>query len=102
DKLKVILQEQGTEGTALRVLAVPGEQGGVQYMLSMEKEPQDDDQVIQADGLQVLVDSFSAPFLEEATIDYIEDLMRAGFVISNPKYAGSGCACGGHCSCGGH
>ena len=102
EKLKGVLEEQGEKDSALRVIAVPGEHGGLQYMLSLEKEPQEDDTVLEEDGLKLLVDSFSAPFLDEATIDYVEELTHVGFVISNPKFAGGGCACGGNCACGGH
>jgi Fe-S cluster assembly iron-binding protein IscA len=67
------------------------------------------------EGMEFLLDSDSAPFLEEATIDYVEEFGgRVGFVINNPMYAGGsgGCGCGGGgcgcgsggggCGCGGH
>ena len=54
-------------------------------------------------GIQVVVDPDSAPLVAGSEIDYIEGLMRSGFVISNPNapQAEGGCACGGQCSCGG-
>ena len=83
----------GDAQSSLRVIAVPSEHGGVQYMMSLEKDGQKDDKVVTMDGLNFLVDSDSGPFLEEATIDYVEDFPRAGFVISNPAFAAAGCAC---------
>jgi Fe-S cluster assembly iron-binding protein IscA len=66
----------------------------------MEKEHQPDDTVLRMDGMEFLLDSDSAPFLEEATIDYVEEFGgRVGFVINNPMYAGGGCGSGG-CGCG--
>ena len=104
EKLKETMEEQGEEGS-LRIIAMPAETGGVQYMLTMEKESQPDDTVLQLDGLNFLMDSDSAPFLEEATIDYVENLGgRVGFVINNPMFATGGCGCGGGgggCGCGG-
>ena len=103
EKLKETMEEQGEVGS-LRVIAMPAETGGVQYMLTMEKESQPDDTVLQLDGLNFLMDSDSAPFLEEATIDYVENLGgRVGFVINNPMFAtGGGCGCGsGGCGSGG-
>ena len=101
EKLKDVLKENGDSDGSLRVIAVPSEGGGVQYMMSMEKEAQKDDTLLALDGVSFLVDSDSSPFLEEATIDYIEDLPQAGFVISNPAFAAAGCACGNSsCGCG--
>ena len=101
EKLKEVLDEQGEKDSALRVIAVPAEHGGVQYMMTMEKEVQKDDTVLDMDGVRFLMDSDSEPFLEEATIDYVEDLTRVGFVINNPMFASAGCGCGGGgCGCG--
>ena len=109
EKLKEVMEEQGETDGALRVVAMPAEAGGLQYMLTMENESQADDTVLAMDGVKFLMDSDSAPFLEEATIDYIENLGgQVGFVINNPMFAsgggcGSGCGCGsggGGCGCG--
>ena len=103
EKLKEVMEEQGEDQGSLRVIAMPAESGGVQYMLTMEKESQADDTVLKVDGVSFLMDSDSAPFLEEATIDYVENLGgQVGFVINNPMYASAGgCGCGsGGCGCG--
>ena len=100
EKLKEVLVEQGEEGS-LRVIAMPAESGGLQYMLTMEKESQADDTVMDVDGVKFLMDSDSAPFLEEATIDYVENLGgQVGFVINNPMFAGGGGCGSGNCGCG--
>ena len=103
EKLKEAMVESGDGVGSLRVIAMPAETGGLQYMLTVEKESQPDDTVLSMDGLSFLMDSDSAPFLEEATIDYVEQLGgRVGFVINNPMFA-SGCGCGsshGECGCG--
>ena len=100
EKLKEVIQEQGEEEAALRVIAVPAEHGGVQYMMTMEKEVQKDDTILDMEGIRFLMDTDSEPFLEGATIDYVEELTRVGFVINNPMYAtGGGCGNGG-CGCG--
>ncbi len=101
EKLKDVIEQDGEAGSALRVVAMPAEQGGLQYMLTMEKESQPDDTVLQVDGMEFLMDSDSAPFLEEATIDYVEQLGgQVGFVINNPLFASGGCGCGGGgCGC---
>ncbi len=112
EKLQDALSEEGEEGSLLRVMVMPGANGGFQYMLGVEKEAKEDDFIIEAENIRVLVDSESAPLVEGAQIDYVEGLMRSGFVISNPNLqgGGGGCACGGGgggcggggCGCGGH
>ncbi len=102
-KFQDIINEEGDGAGLLRVMVMPGPQGGVQYMLSVEAEAGDDDFVIDTNDIQVLIDADSAPLLDGSTIDYMEGLMRSGFVISNPNFQG-GCGCGGGgggCGCGG-
>ena len=100
EKLKEVMEEQGEKEAALRVIASPNG-NGVQYAMTMETDPQKDDNILNLDGLKFVVDSTSAEFLEQATVDYVEDLTRVGFVINNPMYAAPGCACGNSsCGCG--
>ena len=101
-KLKEALEEQGQSGALLRVMPMPGPHGGFQYAMSIEEEAKDDDFAMDVEGLTVLVDSESAPLVDGAQIDYMDGLMRSGFVISNPnvEFAGGGCGSGA-CGCGG-
>lgn len=105
EKLKDILVEQGEEGASLRVILMPGANGGAQYMLALEQEAKVDDTVVQTEGVSILIDPDSAPLMEGAEIDYMDGLMRSGFVINNPNIqSGGGCACGASgegCGCGG-
>ena len=107
-KFQDILKEQDEDEGMLRVMVMPGANGGIQYMLSVEQVAGEDDFVVDTSTIQVLVDMDSAPLLDGSTIDYMEGLMRSGFVISNPNFqahGGGGCACGGGggggCGCGG-
>ena len=103
EKLRAILEEEGQPEAALRVIVVP-QGGGAQYMLALEEGLAADDLLLHDDGVRVITDVDSAPLLDGAEIDYTEDLMRSGFVITNPNIATvvGGCACGGSCGCGGH
>jgi iron-sulfur cluster assembly protein len=99
-RLEAVLREQDAEGSLLRIMVTPGAHGGVQYMLGVEQAPADGDVVIDAENIKVLVDAESAPLVDGAEIDYVDGLMRSGFVISNPNVQSGGCACGGG-GCGG-
>ncbi|TMV06586.1 iron-sulfur cluster assembly accessory protein [Ruegeria sediminis] len=80
------------QGRALRVAVEGGGCSGFQYEIALD-EPKDDDLVLEGQGQKVVVDSVSLPFLENATIDFTEELIGARFVIENPN-ATSSCGCG--------
>ena len=100
-KLVEVLADQDKPGNMLRVMVMPGPGGALQYMLGVEERAGDGDFVVETDSVSMLVDADSAPLIEGASIDYVEGLMRSGFVISNPNAPVAGCACGGGGGCGG-
>ena len=93
EKVKVLLKEKGTESAALRVFVAGGGCSGYQYGMAIAQEAELDDFVIERDGVRLFVDPESAPLLEGAEIDYVEDIMKSGFTIFNPNAVKS-CACG--------
>jgi iron-sulfur cluster assembly accessory protein len=80
------------ETRALRVAVDGGGCSGFQYDIRLD-DPGADDLVLEKDGLKVLVDEVSLPFLSNAVIDFTEELIGARFVIQNPN-ATSSCGCG--------
>lgn len=104
-KLQEILREEGTPDAYLRITLAPWGHGGVQYMLGLETDAEEQDTVVDTGGVKVLLDSDSAPLMDGTSIDYVETFQRSGFVIDNPNFpatGGGGCACGGGgCACGG-
>jgi iron-sulfur cluster assembly protein len=93
EKAKNILTERGIENGALRVFVVSGGCSGYQYGMAIARSREDDDITIEVSGVTLLVDAESAPLLEGAEVDYVEDLMKSGFTIFNPNATRS-CACG--------
>lgn len=77
---------------ALRVAVEGGGCSGFQYDISLD-DPLGDDLVIEQSGQRVVVDATSLPFLENAVIDFSEELIGARFTIKNPN-AASSCGCG--------
>jgi iron-sulfur cluster insertion protein len=90
-RLKEICDATG-EAKALRVAVEGGGCSGFQYDIRLD-DPTTDDLVLEKDGAKVLVDLVSLPFLQNAVIDYTEELIGARFVIENPN-ASSSCGCG--------
>ncbi|MGB2409342.1 MAG: HesB/IscA family protein [Paracoccaceae bacterium] len=82
----------GNEGQALRIAVEGGGCSGFQYDIRLDT-PAEDDLVLEGDGQKVIVDSTSLPFLENAVIDFSQELIGARFVIENPN-ASSSCGCG--------
>lgn len=77
---------------ALRVAVEGGGCSGFQYEIKLD-QPAEDDIVLEGGGQKVLVDPVSLPFLQNAVIDFTEELIGARFTIDNPN-ATSSCGCG--------
>jgi iron-sulfur cluster assembly protein len=93
EKARNLLTERGVENGALRVFVVGGGCSGYQYGMAIARNREADDIAIELSGVTILVDVDSAPLLEGAEVDYVEDLMKSGFTIFNPN-ATHTCACG--------
>ena len=93
EKVKALLKEKEVKSGALRVFVAGGGCSGYQYGMAIAQEIDEDDFVIEYDGVKLLVDPESAPLLKGAEIDYVEDVMKSGFTIFNPNAVKS-CACG--------
>lgn len=79
-------------GKGLRMYVTAGGCAGNSYGMAFD-EPDKDDVLIDADGLQVMVDNESWPWLKGVRVDFVESLMGSGFSITNPN-AQSTCGCG--------
>ena len=76
----------------LRIFIQGGGCSGFQYGFTFD-EKRENDNVIEAGGIQVVVDPQSAQYLKDAKVDYVEDFRGAGFSVTNPNATG-GCGCG--------
>lgn len=92
-QLKNFLAEQGTPDHLLRVFVAPGGCSGLQYGMTIEEAADEGDEIIEADGVRLIVDTFSAMYLKGAEVDYVHSLMGGGFTVRNPNAVAS-CACG--------
>ncbi|MEM0937390.1 MAG: iron-sulfur cluster assembly accessory protein [Pseudomonadota bacterium] len=92
DRAFARLAEIDAAPKALRIAVKGGGCSGFEYEILLD-EAAEGDLVLEADGQKVVVDEVSLPFLENATIDFSEELIGARFVINNPN-ATSSCGCG--------
>ena len=93
-KVKSLLEQEGREDLRLRVAVQPGGCSGLIYQLYFDERVLDGDALRDYDGVEVVVDKMSVPYLDGATIDFADTIEKQGFTIDNPN-AGSSCACGG-------
>lgn len=92
-KVKSLIDEEGNDELALRVYVTGGGCSGFQYGFSFDETVNEDDTVVEKNGVRLLVDSLSYPYLVGSEVDYKESLQGAQFVIKNPN-ASSTCGCG--------
>jgi iron-sulfur cluster insertion protein len=92
-KIKDILTEENNPKVMLRTFVQGGGCSGFQYGFTLDEEQNEDDFVLDNEGFKVVVDSMSAQYLQDARIDYKEELMGASFSIDNTN-AQSTCGCG--------
>jgi iron-sulfur cluster assembly accessory protein len=92
-KVKALIEQEGRDDLRLRVAVQPGGCSGLRYQLFFDERSLDGDIVSDYDGVEVVVDRMSAPYLAGATIDFADRIDAQGFTIDNPN-AGGSCACG--------
>lgn len=96
EQLRGILSEEANPNLGLRVFVQ-----GSRAAMALDDTEREDDTVLNFNGLRVLVDEESAPYLQGAVISFQDTLMERGFTIENANLpqSGGGC-CGGNCGCG--
>ncbi len=93
NKVKELIEEEGNADLKLRVFVSGGGCSGFQYGFSFEEEVNEDDTVLNKNGVQLLIDPMSFQYLAGAEIDYQEGVGGSQFVIRNPN-ATTTCGCG--------
>jgi iron-sulfur cluster assembly accessory protein len=93
-KVRSLMAQEGRDDLRLRLAVQPGGCSGLIYQLYFDERALDGDAVREfGDGVEVVVDKMSVPYLDGASIDFEDTIQKQGFTIDNPNAAGS-CACG--------
>jgi iron-sulfur cluster assembly accessory protein len=92
-KAKSLLDQEGRDDLALRIAVQPGGCAGLRYNLFFDDRALDGDLVVEFGGVRLIVDRMSAPYVQDASIDFVDTIEKQGFTIDNPNASGS-CACG--------
>jgi iron-sulfur cluster assembly accessory protein len=93
-KLKDLIAKHGTvETTYLRMYVAGGGCSGFRYGLALDDKLHEGDEVVQANGVRIVIDPNSREYLDGASVDYVESVAGSGFMVSNPNNW-STCGCG--------
>ncbi len=93
EKVRKMAQKEGLgPEQGLRVGVVGGGCSGFQYTLNFDSQ-KEGDAVTTFDGIRILVDGLSLPYIAGTTLDFVEGLHDAGFRFDNPR-ASRVCGCG--------
>lgn len=92
-KVRSLLEQEGRDDLALRIAVQPGGCSGLRYQLFFDERSLDGDEIKDFDGVNVVVDRMSLPYLGGATINFVDTIEKQGFTIDNPMATDS-CACG--------
>ena len=90
---ELMSEEPAGEAEVLRIAIQGGGCSGFQYGLGFDRGSQEGDLEFTSEGVTVVVDPFSAPYLQGASVDFLNTITEAGFKIDNPNAAAS-CGCG--------
>lgn len=92
-KVRSLLDQEGRDDLNLRIAVQPGGCSGLRYQLFFDDRSLDGDVRQEINGVGVVVDRMSVPYLGGAVIDFVDTIEKQGFTIDNPN-AGGSCACG--------
>lgn len=93
DKVRELVEAEDNPELKLRVYVTGGGCSGFQYGFDFDESTQDDDAIIENNGVRMVVDSMSYQYLVGSTVDYQEGLQGAQFLVKNPN-ATTTCGCG--------
>jgi iron-sulfur cluster insertion protein len=92
-KIKEISEAEGLGHTTIRIKVKGGGCAGFSYDMEYEEQINELDEIVEQDGVKVVVDPVSFQYLANVAIDYVDSLMGGGFKFDNPDVKGS-CGCG--------
>jgi iron-sulfur cluster assembly protein len=92
-KVQELLTQRGTPQIGLRIGVRGGGCSGNSYYMEFCEAESPGDEVVECEGVKLVVDLKSMVLLGGTSIDYVEGLMGAGFKFNNPNVRHS-CACG--------
>lgn len=93
ERIREVIAEHKGAYAGLRVGLQDGGCSGYTYLLDFESAPDEDDMIIDAEGIKVFVHPLHAPFIAGSVLNWTEEEFRSGFILDNPNVKRL-CGCG--------
>ena len=87
------IAERQQKPAILRLAVDGGGCAGFTYKFELAEAAASDDEVVETDGVKLVVDPISLDLVKGSAVDFVEDFGGAAFRVTNPN-AQSGCGCG--------
>jgi iron-sulfur cluster assembly protein len=92
-RVRQLLDTQGDGAPGIRVGVRSTGCSGMSYTIDFAREIKDGYEVVEAEGVKVVVDPAAVMFLIGTEMDFVQDKLGAAFKFNNPNEAGR-CGCG--------
>ena len=93
NRVAQLIKEEKNPDLRLRVYITGGGCSGFSYGFTFDENIKEGDSGVSNQGVQLVIDPMSYQYLVGSTVNYLEDLQGARFVVSNPN-AKTTCGCG--------
>lgn len=91
--VKKAIAKSGKEGAGFRIMVESGGCSGLKYKIGLDTSPRQDDEIVAQGDIKVFIDQQSKPMVAGMTVDFVEEIGKAGFSFDNPN-AKAKCNCG--------
>lgn len=92
-EIKRMQNSRGQTDSYFRLGIKSGGCSGFFYTFDLTESIQNGDQKIESEGIKILINQDSLPYVDNLKLDYAEDLMGGGFRFNNPNTINP-CSCG--------
>ncbi len=93
ERVKALIDGRGKPTAGVRIGVRTKGCSGLSYTLEFADAQQPMDEVVETQGVKLLIDPKASLFLIGTEMDYAEEQLKSGFVFKNPNEKGR-CGCG--------